>query len=402
MTRFTKDFNNRVIVKEKEDFGVINSNTEYFLDGIIDMGATSIEIPAGGIYISGYNFDLSGLISTENNYTLFTSPVGGSGNILFDNFYMEVSGTTSKVYDIEGLTGFEAIEVDKINWNNCTSLGTIFNYRQGLETGTGRFGGTPELTLDGVWVGGYFIETSIVRSLTDGAYSLYKAGGTFLMSSRFRSNQNLDLNATVSFFDFSPSNFVNPSTIQLDGCLVSRNGAINSGDTTLIPNITEKSLASSWKNNIGLPNTFIGGTLTLSSEAATTVTFAGTFYDLAGTWAASDLQHFDSPSSGQLRHIGDSPIEFVIQIQGTLETTANDEVELKIVVWDDSASTFVDYKTVTRTINNVVGSRDIAYYAVTSPLVLDTNDYVKLQVANVGATNDITAEITTEFLVQER
>ena len=154
--------------------GIIDSTKEYFIDGIIDMGSTSIEVPADGIYISGHNFDISGLTSSQDNYTLFTSPAGGSGNILFGDFFISVSGSGSKVYDIIGDTGFEAIEVNRINYNNCSSLGAIDSYRQGLETGTGRFGGTPEVELKGTWIGGYFIDTSIVRSLTDGNYSLFK------------------------------------------------------------------------------------------------------------------------------------------------------------------------------------------------------------------------------------
>ena len=67
---------NRVIVTQASDFGGIDSTKEYFLDGIIDFTGTgvSIEIPSGGIYITGYNFDTSGLKCTDAAFTLFTSP----------------------------------------------------------------------------------------------------------------------------------------------------------------------------------------------------------------------------------------------------------------------------------------------------------------------------------------
>ena len=130
---------------------------------------------------------------------MFTSPAGGSGNLLGQDFAIEITGTGSEVFDVVSDTGAEALEFSRVNYNDCTSLGTIDNYRQGLEVGTGRFGGTPELTLKGVWSGGYFIDTSIVRSLTDGAYTLYKAGTGLSMASRFRSNQNIDLPASASF-----------------------------------------------------------------------------------------------------------------------------------------------------------------------------------------------------------
>ena len=54
-----------------------------------------------------------------------------------------------------------AFEFTRVNYINCTSLGDIYDYRQGLESGTGRFGGSPSLTLHGVWVGGYRITTSV-------------------------------------------------------------------------------------------------------------------------------------------------------------------------------------------------------------------------------------------------
>ena len=32
---------------------------------------------------------------------------------------------------------------------------------------------------------------------------------------------------------------------------------------------------------------------------------------MAGTWASSDLQHFDSPASNELRHLGEDPKDFI-------------------------------------------------------------------------------------------
>jgi hypothetical protein len=393
---------NEVIVRKAEDFGLIDSTKQYFIDGIIDMGATSVEIPDGGIYITGYNFNTSGLISTENNYTMFTSPVGGSGDVLFSDFHIDVSGISSKVYDLVSDNGFQAIEVDKVNYNNCTSLGEIDNYRQGLETGTGRFGGTPNLVLSGTWLGGYFIETSIVRSLIDGSYALYEEGVSFIMNSRFRSNQNIDLNTTVAFFDFTPSNFVNPNTVQLQNCIVTRNGVSNSGDLTIIPNMLSSDVESRWKGNSGLPNTFAGASSNITTEVATVVSAPLTFYDLAGTYTVDSLSHFDSPANGQLRHIGDDPKEYRVFVNGILDAGNGDEIDLKIVLWDDSASGFVDQKIVRRVVNNLQGGRDVAFFSFSSTVVLDQNDYIKLEVSNVSDTTNVTWELGSELIVEER
>ena len=145
--------------------GVIDSTKNYFIDGIIDLGTTQITVPPTGITISGYSFDLSGLTSSEDNYTMFTSPVGGSGGVSISGLLIEVNGTNSKVYDLVDATGFNVVETGRINYENCTSLGELNGYRQGLEVNSGRFGGSPELCLSGTWLGGFRVSTSIVRNL---------------------------------------------------------------------------------------------------------------------------------------------------------------------------------------------------------------------------------------------
>ena len=226
----------QVVVNEAADLaGVLDSTVVYIINGIIDMGNQSIEVPAGGLNLTGLTFDVSKLISSSPSYTMFTSPVGGSGNILVRDYAIEVTGAGAQVYDLEDATGFNAFEFARINYNNCSSLGTLDGYRQGFETGTGRFGGSPTLTLAGTWVGGYFIDSSIVRSLDAGMTDpLFKAGTGFSMASRFRSNQNIDLPANVAFFDFNPSHFPNPNTVQLSEVIISRNGVFDLAELIIL------------------------------------------------------------------------------------------------------------------------------------------------------------------------
>jgi len=397
------DLVNQVIVTQASDLASIDSTKEYFIDGIIDMGTQSIEVPAGGINLKGYNLGISKLISTASAYTMFTSPVGGSGNVLGGDFTMDVSGASSQVFNLIGSTGFGAIEFARINYENCTSLGTLDNYRQGLEEGSGRFGGTPSLTLKGTWVGGFRITTSIVRSLDAGMTEpLFKAGAAFTMASRFLTDINCDLPASAAFCDFSAANFTNPSTLQFSGVIMSRDGVIDASDTNITPNISEASIKSMWKSNIGLPNTHVGGDLEITAEVATTITVAGTFVDLAGTYTATELVHFDEPSNGQLRHLGNSPVEYTLAGNLVLDCVNADVVEAKVVIWRDATSSFEDGRTATRVINNLQGGRDVAYFTIRNNITLNQNDYVKIQVANVNAINNITAELSSFLVVGER
>lgn len=395
-----------VLVQSSDDLsGTLDSTKTYFIDGIIDMGTQSIEVPAGGLNLTGSTFDVSQLISSEDSYTMFTTPGGGSGNLLIQDIGITASGTSSQVFDLTDATGFNAFEIARINFNDCTSLGEFTNYRQGFETGTGRFGGTPNLTLSGTWGGGYFIDSSIVRSLDAGMTgALYQAGAGFSMSSRFRSNQNIDLPANAAFVDFSPSNFPNPSTLQLQDCIITRDGVANAEDPNITPNIERGDLPSAWKNNNGMLNTYVGGTLSVITESTTSISTVDTWETLAGTWLSTDLEHFDVPASGQLRHLGDNPRDFEISASMVIDGGQNDVVAIKFRKWDDSASAFVelDYTTQNRVINNLQGPRDVAYYTIFTGVTLDQNDYIYMQVKNTTDTTDVTAEAGSFFRIQER
>lgn len=397
---------NRVIVNQGNVSstlgGIINSNKEYFIDGVIDTTGINIEIPIGGISLRGYNFDLSKLVCTADNYTLFTKSVVGSGNVLEQDLAYEISGLNSRVYDLKGATGFEAKETIRVNYNNCSSLGIIDNYRQGFETGTGRFGGTPELILAGTWVGGYFIDSSIVRNLVSGTYSLYKAGVGFSMTSRFRSNQNIDLPTSASFLDFSQNNFINSNTLDLNDCRITRNGISNLNDPNITPNIEAGNLVCVWKNNQGIHNTNVGGEALVIGEVTTSIISSNVWYDLLGTYQISNLQHFDSPAPGQLRHIGDNPIEYRLIYNYVIEAQRNTDVALKIVAYRASTNSFEDIKIQRRKIDNLQGVRDVAYYSLTNHLILNKNDYIKIQVMNLTDSNNATAELDSYYLIEER
>ena len=385
--------------------GTLDSTKAYIIHGVIDFTGTGlhIEVPVGGLTIIGSGANISKLICSDDNYTLFRSPVGGSGGLSCTLITETVSGTNSQVYDLVSATGLTSVGNDAVQFIGCTSLGVFDGYRQGVETATTRSQGTPQLELKGTWLGGYFIDTSLARGLTDGAYSLYKAGAGFVMSSRFRTNQNIDLPANASICDFSPSNFVNPSTVQFVDAIVTRDGVIDATDANYTPNLTPADLVSSWHDNIGIGNTFVGGRLTLAAEIATTNPGLGIAADIAGTFTASSLQHFDEPANGQLRHLGATPRDFVVYYDLIIDGFAGDEITVTIEKWDDSASSFVTVGSQTRPINALQGGRDVGFFNLLLPVILDQNDYIKLQAANgTSGTRGVTLELDGFLTVTER
>jgi len=402
------NLDNRIIVTQANFAttlgGTIDSTKEYFLDGIIDTGSTSITIPSTGINISGYNFDLSGLVSSEDNYTMFVSDVGGSGNVLGKDYKIEVTGTNSQVYDLTDANGFNAFEFARINFINCTSLGEISGYRQGLENGTGRFGASPSLTLSGTWLGGYRVVTSIVRNMSGTtAQPLFKAGTGFTMNSRFATDANIDLGTLQPLLDFAPSNFVNPSTLQLQEMILTRGGVSDPTDTNITPNIESSDLVCNWKRNVGLNNTYVGGTISLISEATTAITF-NTWTAFSGTFLGTGLQHFSANASGELTHNGTSPREFEFTGNLVVEGGANDSLSVRFNKWDNSASAFtpLDYTIQTRTVNSLVGGRDVAIFNLDIGGELDQGDYLFLEVRNNTDGTNVTLESSSYFRVQER
>ena len=385
--------------------GTIDSTKEYFIDGIIDMGTTQITIPSTGFNLTGANFDVSGLTSSEDNYTMFISDVGGSGNFIGKDYKIEVTGANSQVYDLTDATGFNAFEFARINYNDCTSLGEIDGYRQGLENGTGRFGGSPSLTLSGTWLGGYRIGISIVRNVDDVTTEpLFKAGTAFVMNSRFVTDMNVDLGDAQALLDFAPSNFTNPSTLQLQEMILTRGGVLDPTDTNITPNIDSSNLVSYWKRNVGITNTYVGGTITVVSEELTVIGAGSTWYDLEGIFLGTGLQHFSSNADGELTHDGVSPREFEFTGSLIVEGSANNSLSFRFNKWDDSASAFVplDYTIQTRTVNSLVGGRDVAIFNIDVGGVLDQDDFLKLQIRNNSGNSNVTLENSSFYRVQER
>jgi hypothetical protein len=390
---------NQVIVKQASDFGTISSTKEYFIDGIIDMGTTQLVVPSGGITIKGYNFDQSQLVSSENSYTMIVSDGGtGSGNILFTDVAFEVSGTSSALFGCVAATGFEAVEMNRVNFNDCTSLGFIDGYRQGLESGTGRFGGTPELEFRNTWIGGYRITTSIARSMGNFT-ALFKAGTGFTFSGRVKISINCDLPTTGALLDISPSNVANDESLELSDCRITRNGSIDATDTDIYPNINDTSVKSIWGDNVGITNTNKYIRSSITTEVTTTVASADVYYPLLGTFTVQTSSHIDMPDNGEFRLLSGNG---VYQIAGDLilESSPNDTIDLRVTKSYDNGLTWPDQVFhIRRQVNSLVGGRDVAFFPINFLSSIVKDERLRIEVENVGDNNNITAELDSYFII---
>jgi len=382
--------------------GVIDYTKEYFIDGIIDMGSIEIVVPINGMTMKGYSFDISGLTSSVDNHSIFTSEVNvGSGNLLAVDVYFSCTGIGSKVFNLIDSNGFHAIEMNRVNYIDCTSLGDLYNYRQGLEVGTGRFGGSPSLTLHGSWLGGFRITTSITRSMSDVTTEpLFKAGTAFEMNSRFLTDMNVDLGELQPLLDFTPNNFTDTDLLQLQDMILTRGGVIDASDVNITPNIEERDLVSQWKGNLGINNTFVGGMSTLTVEVLTVVSTIDTPYTLLGTQTSSDLQHFDSPENGKLRLLGEVPLAYSIVFDFIIDGSSNDTLELELV--KDSSGVITVVQSQKRTVNSLQGGRDVAYFNGVFNMNLYKNEFVYWRIINRSGTRNVTLELDSMWHIVTR
>lgn len=398
-------YSGKVRLESLSDFpATFDSNTLYEIGGKIDLGDTSIVVPQGGLSITGDSVNVSSLYSTNDNHEMFISGDGvGSGNLFLTDLTLTTSGIGSKVYNLTAETGFEGFETIKVNYEDCSSLGEINGYRQGFEDTVGRYGGSPELTLSGTWLGGY--KSTSVNSLNlDSGFSgsVFKAGTRFVMNNRFYTDMNVDLPANASFLDASPSNFVTPSLVQIREARFSRNGVASSGDNNYFPNLDPDDLVCSWYGNVGLRNTTEGGRVTLTTEVTTSIATAGTYYDFSGTFTAEALDHFSNPSNGQLKNLSPSPQEFLALGNLLIDGGANDVISVRLMKWSEADQTFIEIYSIPSQVLSIIGGRDVAIVNISYPVNLEQDDYIKLQVANLSDNTNITLEIGSYLQVVAR
>lgn len=389
-------YNSAIIVNQSAvDAGLfdnpIDSTKVYFVDGNINIDGYQILVPSTGIQMDGFGFDVSSITLTDTTKSIFISPVDGSGNILIKNVSFSCTGAGSSVFAVTDATGFNAIEFTSVNFNDCVSLGYMDGYRQGLENNTGRFGGTPDLEFRGTWVGGYFINTSIVRSIDDSTYSLYKCAIGQTFASRLYSNANILLPANVTGFECTSSNFTTDATFQLTD-------AIFSGAGTPVNGIDETNTRSKFKNCVGVENTYVGGYWNITATALTT--FSGVEVKLlAGTTTYSDLVWFSGPSNNALTVITTETIQVRVQFVGSFTGGNNKLFTLRFRYWDDSASAYIDGSTTSFTTN---GNGKFESVTLFSPRVsLTLNDRVEVWVLNITDNTSVTADVGSQLQVLE-
>ena len=169
-----------------------------------------------------------------------------------------------------------------------------------------------------------------------------------------------------------------------------------------MPNITADYVGSMWTDNVGLNNTYVGGKLAITAENLTNIPAANTYVDLAGTYDIEYPVHFDTPQNGQLRHIGQSPNDYRVDISVEINGGAGDQIAIRIAKFNSVSGQFEFSRPIRRFIVSAIGAGDYALFTDTVYVTINQNDYIKLEVANLSDATNITALVDGYFLVSKR
>lgn len=381
----------QVIVREANDLINIDSSKLYLIDGKIDMGAQSIEVPQGGFFCRGLGYFVSSLFSTEDNYTMFINKSGDpySGDVIMEGITLLTSGANSQIFNLDNNENFGAIEFNSVNFGDffapTTSVGTLTDYRQFRTRDFAMINCNDGLTFAGNWSGGARIFESILISLNAGC-TAFKAGTGFLVGGSFVS----DINALSSvgnnnnvIFDFTAANFVNDWSFNLSGARFQGSFAI--------PNIPVTSTKRFFTNCTGVKNTRVGAGWYLDVEVPTPLT-QNVPAKLLGTTTYNSVIHFTTLNNNEF--VYDSTVEDDFYVDGfvTLEGSPDRIVTIQVRKWNNLLATYEIVETFTKYIVNVVGNVDVGSYSIGTPVELAENDRIELWVVNTTDNTSVTMQ----------
>jgi len=388
-----------VVIRQASQLaGVLDSTKRYVIDGVIDMGTQSITVPTGGLFIAGLGFGISSLESTESNYTMFVTTSGSfSGDLFLNGCDFSVTGTSSKIFDVDNDENSNAIEFVDCNFVGCTSLGNIKDYRQLLTSNVAFIATEDGLTFDGTWSGGAAILQTILIGIGAGV-TMFKEGTSLTFAGSVRSDMNaLLINATTVLFDFVEGN------ILADGGFDLADVRVNPAATGAIPNIPATSEKARFRNNVGIANTFVGSAYTFTTAVSTGALTVDTLVKMPGATTYTDEFWFSNSTNNAAIYDSSLPTEIEVDFNLSFSGGNNDEMVVQVRQFDDSASAFVDIgPEFTATLNGgPSGSRaeGISGFVYTS---IAENDRIEIWIKNISDGTAITPIVGGSVIIKER
>lgn len=357
-----------IVTSPSQLTGDLQSGVAYLIDGVIDIGRNTINVPSGGLFIGGLGFGVSQIVTSADNATVFSHSDPYAGDLFLYGVEIVPTGSGSRVFDLDNGGNFNAVECIDTNFIGADSLGELTSYRQGLWSNVALIGCSGGLTFSGTWAGGMRATTSIlVNGNMTGA--IFKAGTDLIMNGRFISDMNaLSLPSGAHFCDFAPENMANNASFLMQG--VSVNSAANA-----FPNMPAGSVKARFSKCVGTPNTYIGGRWSITSEVGTSV-LAGIPVKLAGTTTYSDMQWFSQSGDNAFVYDGSDTISVTVRVDTAYSAGVIHDVITYIRKWDDSDGVYVDIgQSGPQSMTTGLRVESVSIHSVTS---MDTNDRIEV------------------------
>ena len=332
--RYAELSTTEILVKTAADLsGTLSSNCVYKLDGFIAMGSQTITVPAGGLTIEGGGRRVSGLSTAQASYSMFIDAAGDAGTLNLCCLDISCTGAGSQIFDLDNAEAGGFVTSIDVSYTNPVSIGELTSYAAALFENNTVFNATDGITFSGTWSAGIrvslFVGISGVTGLT-----YFSEGTALTFGSRFISNANLNIPTSGAGYNFSESNFLNDGQFELlSGDL--------SGAGSPVTGITQSNVKSKWRDNNGLSNTYVGTRWQVTTETATTVGAANTYYKLAGTTTYEDEQWFSNTTDNAPVYDSTNEIECVINGTMSISSGNNNQIQVEIRQWDDSAAGYV-------------------------------------------------------------
>lgn len=347
-----------------------------------------------GTTLTGYSQNINCLKSTEDNISLIKT----SGNLFIKHLEIQVTGANSEVININGGTGFEALDMFYCSFINCTKLGTLNNIRQLFWEAGFANNFSEGFLLQGDWLGG----VTVKDTRCTGVISYIFKGDVNFTCSSIRSNISASLLTGSVAWDFDYNMFNNDASYQLEGGRYEGTGKMVSNFTTGDTTITKNSRKSFFKNNKGNlgENTFIGIEWIVTSQVETSLTF-NVLTKLEGVVAYSNEVNFIS--SGNNTIIYNSNITQLFNIQGSIYLLggANDIVDLYVRKWNNITSSYENIQIIRRLIVNSQAGEDVAEFNFFTSIELSFGDRIELWVVNLTDSSNVTMINTSKLKISE-
>jgi len=385
------------LVQSRADLDDPEPDVLYRIDGRIDIAGQPIIVPAAGINIQGWGFGVSYLEDTTDNGVIFASPPGGSGTLNLGSVSFVANGAGAKVFDLVDVSGFNAIEMDTVNFEDVTEIGMLDGYRQLFGQNLGVFGVLQGFTASNNWDGGFRISTSIARNIGPDFYFL-RAGPSLVFNNRVAVELNADYPAgtTSGLLDLTEANIARDSLLQIRGCQITREGVFSLNDPAFLPNINETSRRSSFKDNVGIKNTRIGSNWQITTEVVTPTT-AGVPVKLNGTTTYFNEVHFSNNTSNAIQYFNELPRQVEINGSLTYGGQGGDVITTTLRVFRAATSTYENAVSVDRELVSLPGLGGQASVTITDVVDMSEDDRLEIWITNDDGGN-VTARLGSTLI----